>query len=191
MDERIVDSDANEDWMNIINTPAEHATYRTQNINKLDQFHKIWDGHLVQINTATHRIGLSSPGATPIHTVPYRAFPKAREAEREEINKLLAMKIIEHAQIEWPLPILSVPKKDGTLPFCIDYVKLTAVTTRDSYRLSLMDECIDYLEDAIILFILVANSGYWKLEVHKSNLEKIVFTSHHGLYQFIRMPFGL
>lgn len=101
------------------------------------------------------------------------------------------MKVIEPAQTEQALPIVFVPKKNGTLPFCVDFCKCNAVTTRDSYALQRMDECIDTLRDAKIFSTLGANSSYWQIEVHKSDLEKTKFTSHHGLYKLTRMPFGL
>lgn len=42
-------------------------------------------------------------------------------------------------------------KKDGTLRFCVDYCKLNAVKTWESYRIPAMDECINLLGDATIL----------------------------------------
>jgi Reverse transcriptase (RNA-dependent DNA polymerase) len=54
-----------------------------------------------------------------------------------------------------------------------------------------MDECIDYLGDAKICTTLDCNSGYWQVPVRPEDREKTTFTSHEGLYWFLRMPFGL
>lgn len=54
-----------------------------------------------------------------------------------------------------------------------------------------MDERIDSLYDSQAFSALDDNSGYWKLEVNKVNLDNTAFTCRHGLYQFIRMVFGL
>ena len=34
-------------------------------------------------------------------------------------------------------------------------------------------------------------SGYWQVEVHVADCEKTAFTTHHGLFEFQVMPFGL
>ena len=54
-----------------------------------------------------------------------------------------------------------------------------------------MDECIDSLGDATIFTTLDANWGYWQIEVNPEDREKTAFVSHHGMYQWLRMPFGL
>jgi hypothetical protein len=62
---------------------------------------------------------------------------------------------------------------------------------RDSYPLPRMNECIDSLGDAPVFSTLDCNSGYWQIPVDPLDKEKTTFTSHEGLYQFRRMPFGL
>ena len=46
---------------------------------------------------------------------------------------MLRAGVIEPTSAEWESPVVFVPKKDGTMPFCVDYCKLNAVTVRDSY----------------------------------------------------------
>jgi hypothetical protein len=75
--------------------------------------------------------------------------------------------------------------------FCIDYRRLNTVTVRDSYPLPRMDECIDSLGDARVFSTLDCNSGYWQITVSPQDKEKTTFTSHEGIFQFLRMPFGL
>jgi hypothetical protein len=54
-----------------------------------------------------------------------------------------------------------------------------------------MDECLDSLGDAVIFTTLDCNSGYWKIPVHPEDRDKTTFTSHYGIYRFLRLPFGL
>lgn len=75
----------------------------------LEQFHKIWYGHLGQTNLAPYKLKLSSLGARMVHAVPYRAGLKAREGEKEEIDKMLTMKVIKPAQTGQALPIVYIP----------------------------------------------------------------------------------
>ena len=54
-----------------------------------------------------------------------------------------------------------------------------------------MEDCIDSLGEATIFSTLDANSGYWQIRMAEQDKTKTAFTTHHGLYQFTRMPFGL
>jgi hypothetical protein len=163
---------------------------RTAVLDLLEKHRSMWDGRLGHAHTTSHRIELT-PGAKPVHCQPYRAGSRAREAESAEIQRMLKAGVIEPATAEWASPVVLVPKSDGSLRFCIDYRRLNAITVRDSYPLPRMDECIDSLGDAKIFSTLDCNSGYWQIPVHPEDRAKTTFTSHEGLYWFLRMPFGL
>ena len=150
----------------------------------------MWDGHIGTINLAKHRIELKE-GSKPVYQQPYRAGPHQRQLEEEEIKKMLDADVIEPAITEWATPIVLAPKKDGSLRFFIDYRRLNELTVRDSYPIPRMDECIDSLGEARIFSTLDANSGYWQIELADEDREKTAFTSHSGVFQYKRMPFGL
>ena len=181
-----------EDWRDEINfNDKKYAEFKEPFLDMMSNFSDMWDGRLGTITAAKHRIDLDPVDSRPIHSAPYRAGPKAREFEKQEIQKMLAMNVIEPAQSEWAAPIVFAPKKDGALRFCVDYRRLNAITVRDSYPIPRMDECMDSLGTAKTFSTLDANSGYWQVEIDPKDRDKTAFTSHHGLYRFIRMPFGL
>jgi len=84
-----------------------------------------------------------------------------------------------------------VPKKDGTLRFCVDYRLLNVMTNKDSYPLPRMDECIDSLGEATIFSTLDCNAGYRQVAIPPEDREKTASVCHEGAYQYKRMPFGL
>lgn len=145
-----------QDWRDEIYLPAQHKAM----INMLGQFEQMWDSQLGLTRAAKHRIELTFPDSHLIHSAPYWAGPKGRSFEKDEIDKMVALKVIESAQTKWPSPIMSSTKKDGSLWFCTDYRKLNAVTAHDSYQISRMDECIDSLREASVFTTLDTNSGY-------------------------------
>ena len=149
----------------------------------LRPFSSMWDGSLCEIRTTEHRINLQ-PDARPIAQNPYRAGPRARVVEQEEVDRMLQAGVIEPAQSEWASPVVLVPKSDGTLRFCVDYRRLNAVTIKDSYPLPRMDECIDSLGDANVFSTLDCNSGYWQVPVREEDRDKTAFTCHSGLYRY-------
>ena len=159
-------------------------------LDMLAKHRSMWSGRLGQVQSTNHRIDLI-PGQKPVHCQPYRAGPTARAVESAEIERMLKAEVIEPATSEWASPIVLVAKPDGSTRFCVDYRRLNAITVRDSYPLPRMDECIDSLGDAKIFTTLDCNSGYWQIPVRPEDREKTTFTSHEGLYWFLRMPFGL
>ena len=183
-------SDQEPPWQEQVNIgePGDHL--KDQIIDLLSEFKDLWSGRIGRIRATKHRIELT-PGAQPVHQAPYRAGHKNRDLERKEIEKMLAAGVIEPAQSEWASPVVIVPKKGGDPRFCVDYRKLNAVTVRDSYPLPRMDECIDSLGDARVFTTLDALSGYWQIDIADEDRDKTAFTSHHGLYRYTRMPFGL
>ena len=156
----------------------------------LRKYAHMCDGSLAEISTTDHRIDLT-PGAKPVRSAPYRAGPKARKAESEEVERMPRAGFIEPAQSEWASPVVLVPKPDGTLRFCVDYRRLNAITVRDKYPLPQMDECIDSLGEANVFTPLDCNSGYWQIPVAAKDQGTTTFTYNEGTYLPRQMPFGL
>lgn len=92
---------------------------------------------------------------------------------------------------EWASPVVLAPKGDGSLRFCIDYRRINAATARDSYPMPRMDDCIDSLGQAKYFTTLDAKSGYWQILMREKDIPLTEFSTYDGLYEFVRMPFGL
>jgi Reverse transcriptase (RNA-dependent DNA polymerase) len=104
---------------------------------------------------------------------------------------MLQAGVIAPANAVWASPIVIVPKPDGSTRICVYYRRLNAITVRDSYPLPRMHESIDSLGDARIFSTLDCNAEYWQIPVAKEDIPKTTFTSHEGIFWFLRMPFGL
>ena len=148
------------------------------------------NGTLGEVRATNHRIELT-PGARPFRCQPYRAGPRAREAEQTSVDEMLANGVITRSKSEWASPVVLIPKQDGSLRFCVDYRRLNALTVREKYPTPRMDECLDSLGEAKVFTTLDCNSGYWQIPVAKEDRAKTTFTCHAGTYQFNRMPFVL
>ena len=100
-----------------------------------------------------------------IRSMPYRQVPAMRDNAAAEIRKTLHAGVLEPATYEWASPIVLVPKKDGSLRFCVNYRRLNAKNVADAYPLPRIDDCRDSLGDAQIFMTLDCNAGYWQVPV--------------------------
>ena len=84
-----------------------------------------------------------------------------------------------------------VPKKDGSLRFCIDYRRLNGVTSKDVYPLPRIDDILDTLGTSQYFSSLDLCAGYWQIVLEPDARPKSAFMTHRGLHEFVRLPFGL
>ena len=134
---------------------------------------------------------IDTMGAEPIKEHVRRLPLAKREIEREEVRKMLQKGVIEPSISPWSSNIVLVTKKDGSKRFCVDYRKLNAVTKKDSYPLPDIRQCLDALADSAWFSGMDINAGYWQIGVKPEDREKTAFATSMGLYQFVKMPFGL
>ena len=83
-----------------------------------------------------------------------------------------------------------MPKKDGSLRFCVDFRRLNAMTKKDVYPLPRVDDILDTLGDAKYFTTLDLASGYWQVPLDDQSRPKTAFTTHQGLFEFVHMPFA-
>jgi hypothetical protein len=75
--------------------------------------------------------------------------------------------------------------------FCINYHSLNQVMKRDSYLLLWVDDILNMLAGLVWRLSLDLISGYWQIPVHEDDIEKTVFVTWHGTFEFTVMPFSL
>jgi len=79
---------------------------------------------------------------------------------REEVNKIIMDMRNQGVIEESKSGCRQLKKKDGTIRFGIDFRKLNAVTTKDSYSLSQIDDIFDQLSGNSWYSTLDLKSGY-------------------------------
>ena len=134
---------------------------------------------------------ISTGGNAPVRQHPRRLPQSLKKVVDVQIQGMLANKIISSSTNPWSSPVVLFQKKSGQSLFCVDYRKLNALTTKDSYPLPRIDETLDSLCGARYCSTLDLASGYWQVEVEPADRPKTAFTTSHGLYEFNAMPFGL
>ena len=95
------------------------------------------------------------------YSIPY----KTRSVMETEIQDMLDLGVIEPSISPYSSPIVLVPKKDGSVRFCIYFRKLNTK----------MD----------------LSKGYWQVGLTERSKPLTAFETPRGLFQFRTMPFGL
>ncbi|XP_019157953.1 PREDICTED: uncharacterized protein LOC109154677 [Ipomoea nil] len=156
-----------------------------------------------------HRI-LLEEGAKPSRQPQRRLNPLMMEVVKEEVLKLLGAGIIYPiSDSKWVSPTQVVPKKTGITVVrnqnnelvptriqngwrvCIDYRKLNAVTRKDHFPLSFIDQMLERLAGRSYFCFLDGYSGYFQIPIAPEDQEKTTFTCPFGTFAYRRMPFGL
>jgi hypothetical protein len=72
--------------------------------------------------------------------------PFHKDEIEKQVRTLLDTCLITNNTSPFASPVLWVQKKDGTWSFCVDYRKLNAITVKNKFPMSLVDEILDELQ---------------------------------------------
>lgn len=126
----------------------------------------------------------------------YRYPPQHEEEVRRQVKEMEEQGIIRKSRSKYSSPLIVIPKKmdnSGKKKYrlVIDYRKLNEITVDDKYPLPNIDSILDKLGRAQYFTTLDLAKGYHQILVKEEDREKTAFITPHGLYEFVRMPFGL
>lgn len=179
------------DWQNEDHHSDKYSAQCKKFISMWAEFQLTRNGHIRSLSVSSLRIKLVNVKTQSIHLASYRDGPKIRAFEKTWIENMMSRKVVKPTQTRWAVPIISVQVKNGTLRFCIEYLKFKPVAKQDPHPILRMNECIESFGETKIFFNWDANSRYCQVEIDKVDKDKTPFTFHHELYQLIRTPFGL
>ena len=126
-----------------------------------------------------------------------RRFSKEIEAVIEkQLTEKRRQGIIRDSKSEWAHAIVMTEKKDddGTKDWrlCIDFKEfINALTVKDRYPLPNLDIAISSFHGVAFLSTFDVSQGFHQIPMAKDSIKYTAFTSHMGLFEFVRMPFGL
>ena len=136
-----------------------------------------------------HDIKLST--SEPIRSKGYPVPFKARDVMDSEIKEMLELDVIEKSVSPYSSPVVLVPKKDGSVRFCIDFRKLNKVTEFDAEPMPNMEEVINRMSGHKFFTRMDCSKGYWQVCLPDNCKHLTAFETPQGLFQFKTMPFGL
>lgn len=149
---------------------------------------------LTNTDSITHRIQLTTD--QQIHAKLYRLPPKHEKEVEKQIEEMEKQGIIRKSYSRYASPIVVVAKKldnSGQQKFriCVDYRKLNEYTVDDKFPLPNIDGILDKLGRAQYFTTLDLAKGYHQIKMNPDDIHKTAFVTPKGLYEYVRMPFGL
>src|SRR5437588_8893479 len=121
-----------------------------------------------------HRIDVV-PGSEPFKRGIYPLSQQQLKVLREELDRLLELRLIKPSISPYGAPVHFVPKKDGTLQMCIDYRVLNKQTIKNHYPLPRIDEILNRLYKAQYFSKIDLYSRYHQIRIVLEDIPKIAF----------------
>jgi hypothetical protein len=137
-----------------------------------------------------HRIDLIL-GTTLPNCAPYMTNPNETKEIQKQVQELLQKWYIRVSLSPCDVPVILVPKKDGTWRMCVDCRAINNITIRYGHPIPYLEDMLDELSGAIVFSIIDLHSGYHQISMKEGDEWKIAFKTKFGLYVWLAIPFGL
>ena len=126
----------------------------------IENHRELFSQHLGQTSVTSHVIDTGD--ASPVRVPPCPILFRYAEKVHRQLKEMASDGIIRPSNSPWSAPAVYIPKSNGELRICVDFVRLNWVTKKNSYPVPRTEGPQQKLSGNCVFSKLDLRSAYWQ-----------------------------
>ncbi|XP_071933663.1 uncharacterized protein [Coffea arabica] len=139
---------------------------------------------LPPIRGIEHQIVLI-PGAFLPNRPAYRSNPEETKEIQRQVEELLGKGWARESLSPYAVPVILVPKKDGSWRMCTDCRVINVIMVKYRHHIPRFDDMLDELHRTVIFIKIDLKSGYHQIRINEGDEWKTAFNTKYGQVRIV------